>query len=685
MSCRKKFLFLWGSICSCVTGFTQIDSVNLYEVIIRSYPGDATYIRVPASVVYIDSAAIGLQHGQSLVPSMNTAAGVRMEERSPGSYRLSIRGSLLRSPFGIRNTKVYLDEFPLTNAGGETYLNLLDPGIIKNVEVLKGPDGSLFGANSGGVVRLGLFQKTADSANAFYSVSAGSYKFFKPHFGLQVKIFPRNLLSVDVAYQTSDGFREHSAFQRKQFIVRDESRYKSGNLKALFFISDLSYETPGGLTLDQFRVNARAARPNTQFTRGATEQKAGVFNRSFFGGISNRIDLFSKLKWMFAANASITAFLNPFITNYEKRNEKNAGVRTWLEFAPPERNRVKTFFCLGAEFQRMQAVIQNSDNFRGTPGPVLLQDDFSVSQGFLFCRISHDFFYRIRLDYSVSYNHNSLLVNRLIPVHEASNIKLSPQLMPRMALSFTIHKDLVARAIISKGYSVPTLQEFRASDTRLNTGLLPESGWNYELGLKFGSSQSRVSVDMSAFYYKLDNAIVRRINLLGEEYFENSGGTIQPGLEGQLAFTVIRKNDRKFCRAMELRCATHYYAFRFSNYESAAGNFTGNMLTGVPRHSVNGNVHVAFPGNLYFFLQNTHVSRLPLDDANSVYLAKCNVLLAKVGFNSRVADMQTTISLGIDNIFDKIYSLGPDLNAPGGRYYNQAPGRNYFAQLRLFL
>ena len=33
--------------------------------------------------------------------------GVRMEERTPGSYRLSIRGSLLRSPFGIRNVKVY--------------------------------------------------------------------------------------------------------------------------------------------------------------------------------------------------------------------------------------------------------------------------------------------------------------------------------------------------------------------------------------------------------------------------------------------------------------------------------------------------------------------------------------------------------------------------------------------------
>ncbi len=79
-----------------------------------------------------------------------------MEERSPGSYRLTIRGSLLRSPFGIRNVKVYIDELPLTDAGGNTYLNLIDPQAIERVEVLKGPDGSLFGANSGGVVLIDL-------------------------------------------------------------------------------------------------------------------------------------------------------------------------------------------------------------------------------------------------------------------------------------------------------------------------------------------------------------------------------------------------------------------------------------------------------------------------------------------------------------------------------------------------
>ena len=106
---------------------------------------------------------------------MNIVPGVRMEERSPGSYRLSIRGSLLRSPFGVRNVKVYMDEFPLTDASGNTYINFLDVNSITGVEVLKGPDGSLFGANSGGVVLINLFEKRSDSTTNSADISGGSY------------------------------------------------------------------------------------------------------------------------------------------------------------------------------------------------------------------------------------------------------------------------------------------------------------------------------------------------------------------------------------------------------------------------------------------------------------------------------------------------------------------------------
>src|ERR1700746_3325670 len=99
---------------------------HLNQVTVTGYLTDQPVLSVPASVSVLTPAQLQLQPGNSLVPALNTVPGVRMEERSPGSYRLSIRGSLLRSPFGVRDVKVYFGEIPLTDAGGNTYLNAID-------------------------------------------------------------------------------------------------------------------------------------------------------------------------------------------------------------------------------------------------------------------------------------------------------------------------------------------------------------------------------------------------------------------------------------------------------------------------------------------------------------------------------------------------------------------------------
>ena len=79
----------------------------------------------------------------SLVSAVNTTPGVRMEERSPGSYRFNIRGSSLRSPFGVRNVKVYFNDIPITDPGGHTYLNQLGYYNFNSIEIIKGPGNHL--------------------------------------------------------------------------------------------------------------------------------------------------------------------------------------------------------------------------------------------------------------------------------------------------------------------------------------------------------------------------------------------------------------------------------------------------------------------------------------------------------------------------------------------------------------
>ena len=123
------------------------DSIKtLNGVTVRAYLSEQPVLNVPASISVISQQQLNVQPDNSFISVLNSQPGVRAEERSPGSYRLSIRGSLLRSPFGVRDVKIYFDDIPLTDAGGNTYLNAIDFNSIHNMEILKGPDGSLFGA-----------------------------------------------------------------------------------------------------------------------------------------------------------------------------------------------------------------------------------------------------------------------------------------------------------------------------------------------------------------------------------------------------------------------------------------------------------------------------------------------------------------------------------------------------------
>src|SRR6185437_11813031 len=186
---------------------------HIQPVTIRAYLSEQPMLSVPASVSVINEQQLGVQPDNSFIPVLNTVPGVRAEERSPGSYRLSIRGSLLRSPFGVRDVKIYYDDIPLTDAGGNTYLNAIDFNSIHNMEILKGPDGSLFGANSGGVVLLSPVSRHADSNFVSAGLNGGSYGLLHENTSLQNRS-GSSQLNLNQAYESYGGYRQNSYMQR---------------------------------------------------------------------------------------------------------------------------------------------------------------------------------------------------------------------------------------------------------------------------------------------------------------------------------------------------------------------------------------------------------------------------------------------------------------------------------------
>src|SRR5690606_40111756 len=86
------------------------------------YDSEQMLRSVPGAVHVLSEERLRAFDDERILTSVNSLPGVRFEERSPGSYRLAIRGSTLRSPFGVRNIKVYWNGIPFTDPTGSTAL-----------------------------------------------------------------------------------------------------------------------------------------------------------------------------------------------------------------------------------------------------------------------------------------------------------------------------------------------------------------------------------------------------------------------------------------------------------------------------------------------------------------------------------------------------------------------------------
>ena len=655
---------------------------QLAPVTVRGYLSTQPVLSVPASVSVLTGEQLKLQPNNSFVSALNTVPGVRVEERSPGSYRLSIRGSLLRSPFGIRDVKIYYDEIPLTDAGGNSYLNAIDIGAIKSIEILKGPDGSLFGANSGGVILLNPFTRGGDSTYISAGLNGGSYGLIHENTNIQ-QHRDNDIFTINQGYQSYGGYRQNSYMHRNFIQALNRLQYGTKNeLRALAFYSDLGYETPGGLTLSQAQANPTLARLPTKTIPGALDQKIGITTRMLLGGLVNEVHINDRVKNVLSVFGNHVDFANPFITNYEQRSENTYGLRTYFELNGPAKKDFTWKANVGLEWQQTNSHIGNYGNRGGVKDTAQTIDQVNTNQHFVFTRYAADIFKKLHFEAALSLNYYNYKFENIYPLAQnAFNTRnFTPQLMPRIAFSYQLTNDFIWRASVSRGYSTPTTSEVRPTDNIVNTALQAQYGWNYETGFRLRNIDETMLLDASVFFYKLQNAIVRRLNPDETEYYINAGGTNQPGFELSFTDWLIRQNNSDVIRGLQFNTAISYSKFRFSGYLNAGSNYSGNQLTGVPGQVIVSGLQIKLPQYLYLFIQHNYTSRIPLNDANTVFADHYNLLQAKAGWQHALnRKCMLEIYAGGDNLLNERYSLGNDLNAVGNRYYNPSPLRNYYA------
>jgi iron complex outermembrane receptor protein len=442
-------------------------------------------------------------------------------------------------------------------------------------------------------------------------------------------------------------------------------------------VSDLQYQIPGALNAAQLASNPKQARP------GSVGQNSSIDQQALLLSLGHTYRHSDQLTSTTTVYLNTNAFENPFILDYKKELGFGYGARSKISYNTQLGGKSLRLLA-GGEWQQSQTQAQNFGNRAGKADTIRFADQLTASQGFLFQQAELQLNSKILFTLGLSENFSSFQIYRQVDAGGGKaglqTRTFTPILVPRVAINYQFNPGMSVYGSISSGFSSPTIDEVRTNEGSINLDLEAEKGTNYEVGYRLG--KGRLNVELIAYYLKLTETITTFANPNGVVLFQNAGATDQKGIEASVDYAVFRNADG-FFRDFLLGAAYTGQFFTFDNYQKRGQDFSGNALTGVPAHNVVSRMDLRTSPGIYLNFTHQFTEEIPLDDANTVYQDAYSLVNLRLGWVKQHGNWNLEIFAGVDNLLDATYSLGNDLNAFAGRFYQPAPTRNGYGGVKV--
>jgi len=673
-------------------------ALMLDQVTVQGFENNRNILETAGAIATLDKRQIESFNNLTFSQALNTIPGVKMEENSyGGGSRILIRGTQLRAEFSTRNIKFYWNEIPFTDPSGETSLQFIDPATIGSIEVIKGPAGSIYGPGNGGVIIMRSEKADYQEKSVEVSNTLGSFNMRRT--GVTAKASTDNINFVaSYVDQQNDGFRTHSFVDKKVFNLfgqayPNETDVLSFNLGYY----DGGYALPGTLNREEFLADHSQQRPGSNAFDSRVSYEGTTFGLSYKSQLSNSWENVTSL---FIKDALIDhpfgfAGAESFGGNtYTDNPSSEIGGRTRFT-AKANLGDVAMNITFGGEYQTKGISRNTYVNNGGIRGDRLEDTQIDVTQALGFAQaeleLPSDLFLTLGLSSNyIKYDISDDFNPEGSPNNKSASFDFEPVLAPRVALVKKLNANSSVHGSVSYGYSPPVSLEV-STNAGVNTDLQAEYAWNYEAGYR-GTLNDKFNIDITSYYFQLQDAILPVVTSSSHSAFVNSGTTEQFGIEAALSYYVVRDPNRTISYLKPWLSYT-YNNFKFGDYkkETLGGNgevvvndFSGNILTGTSPHNVVAGVDLETRFGLYANAMYQFVDELPLTDDNSLFLDAYSIVNAQVGYRTPVfGGFELDVFGGVGNATDARYVSFPALNGFGGRYYNPAPGRNFYGGARL--
>lgn len=309
------------------TAQTSAADDQIATVLVTARRREESLEKVPTSITALGAQQLAQQGivSQSDLQSAVPGLTVRQTQGS-NSLTFSIRGQTIDAFTGSRSAVVpYFDEVQLNSGGASTLYDL------ESIQVLKGPQGTLFGRNTTGGAVLYTSAKPKDELGGFATLRGGNYGLAEAQGAFNAPLLDHTLLlriAGDVVHQ--DGFQKNLYDGRH---LGEISR-QSGRLSLLWQPSD-TLQNLTVMSVDHVGGNSTATRLKTVNRCAAPSNNGYPLNCSADALFSPNVDNVYQYPGMWSAYTAAHPELNPNgIAAYLDNDSPHIGFWKANEVAP---------------------------------------------------------------------------------------------------------------------------------------------------------------------------------------------------------------------------------------------------------------------------------------------------------------------------------------------------------------
>ena len=539
---------------------------------------------------------------------------------------------------------LYVDGIPVLSGTGFD-VQLVD---IERVEVLRGPQGSLYGKNTQvGAVNI-ISRPPEDIFSGKVSAEAGQGNAYKASANLNIPIIKDKMqMRVSGLHYERDGYLTYS--ESGNDVDYRNYNYGKFNLRVtptdtfeIGLIGSAMAHDDGGINMN---ITDRYAE---MMGLPATDPDEVASNIEGWNKSESDMQVL-KLSWEVSPSwhlESITSrrtyrsyYLNDwdFSSVDDMHKEMDSDNRSYSQELRADYSGARFNILAGVYGDWEKNHFVERDDITG-----LVAEDHHTRFRSLGLFISSDFYLTSRITLSPSIRYDRDKGKYEEPSRDLEINETWGEISPKLALSFSPVPNIMIYTSAAKGYLAGGFNDHAAEDHP--TTFDQESLWSYEAGIKTRFFNNMLQLNLAFFHMDIDDYQVRIDDGPEYNYTDNAAKAESSGIEAE---AVVRLN-----RTTTLTAGFGYIHAEFKEYNVDGGDYTGMKLPYAPEFSGSLGLIYRHPQGFFAGADLTGFGTMYLNKENDYPLDRYAILNVKAGYETETFD----IYLYADNLFDKDYS-----------------------------